>query len=199
MKVVRGFAQGRTAHAFRNVYPIIDKQNHHLGAVEISFSSELLQNYFTNVNKIHTHFLVRKDIFKSHAWKRDDLVMKYNQSSENDNYMITMTRDHTIDKCINENGKKIKPIKSQINSLMEKNKKFSIYTIYEEKARIASFYPIFHNITKEPVAWIVSYTKEPLIDETIQNAYILHLLAFAVLFIVYGFYIFDPEPEKYFR
>ena len=33
--------------------------------------------YFTDVNKIHTHFLLRKDVFKSHAWKRDDLILKY--------------------------------------------------------------------------------------------------------------------------
>jgi len=190
LKKVRGFAQGRTAHAFRNVYPLIDQNNKHLGAFEVSFSSELLQNYFTKVNKIHTHFLVRKDIFDSHTWKRDDLIIKYQPSSEDENYMITMTDNHTIAKCIMENSKRIKPNKKEIEKNIAKKEKFSVYTIFEKKARVTSFFPILHNINKEPVAWIVSYITEPLIDETIETAFILYILVFIILFILFIFIYF---------
>lgn len=103
-KSVHGFTQGRTAHGFRNTYPIFDEKGNHLGAVEISYSSEILQEQLTNVSQIHTHFLVSKDIFSSRAWKRDDLVLKYLKSAENEDFMITMTRNHTKKKCIIENS-----------------------------------------------------------------------------------------------
>lgn len=186
-KIIRGFAQGRTAHAFRHVYPIIDKKGHHLGAVEISFSSELLQNYFTKVNKIHTHFLVRKDIFKSKAWKRDDLILQYMQSAEDPNFMITMTSDHTKQKCIIENAKRIVPIKEKIVKGIEKGKSFSIYTIFQKKARVISFFPITHNITKEPIAWIVSYRSDFLIDKTLESFRFVATVIFIVLLTIFIF------------
>ncbi|MEA3553264.1 MAG: phosphohydrolase, partial [Campylobacterota bacterium] len=55
-KRVTGFAQGRTAHAFRNVYPLINNNDKHIGAMEISFSSDSLQENFTLISKMHTHF-----------------------------------------------------------------------------------------------------------------------------------------------
>jgi two-component system, NtrC family, C4-dicarboxylate transport sensor histidine kinase DctB len=187
LKSIRGFAQGRTAHAFRNVYPVFNKEKEHIGAMEISFSSDLLQNYFTQVNKLHTHFLVRKDIFKSHAWKRDDLVLQYQPSSEHANFMITMTNDHTKEKCIVENSKRVAPITQDIFTNMKKGEKFSLYVIYEGKARVTSFFPVKHNITKEPVAWIVSYKKDPLIDKTIVEFNYIMIFATFILILLFGF------------
>ncbi len=186
-KIIRGFAQGRTAHAFRNVYPIFDKEGNHLGAVEISFTSELLQNYFTKVNKIHTHFLVKKDIFKSKAWARDDLILKYTQSAENPDFMMTMTTDHTKEICIVENSKRIASVKQDIALNMSEGKSFSVYTIFQQKARVVSFYPIKHNITKEPIAWIVSYRADTLIDKTLESFMFVDIILFIILFIIFAF------------
>ena len=186
LKPIRGFAQGRTAHAFRNVFPIIDERNQHLGAVEISFSSELLQDYFTQVSKIHTHFLVRKDIFDSHAWSRDDLILLYQRSSENPNYMLTMTKSHTIEKCVDENYKRLKKIKKSIIAKMQREKKFSLYTYYNNRYHIASFYPIKHNITNEPIAWIVSYQSDNFIAEIISTTRLIYILVFAILTILFA-------------
>lgn len=190
LEIIRGFAQGRTAHAFRNIFPIIDANMAHLGAFEVSFSSELLQNYFTDVSHIHTHFLVNKDIFESHAWKRDDLVLQYQPSSEHINYMITMTGEHSVATCITDNAKKLAPKKEEIYSFIEIGKPFSIYTMLEDNARISSFYPIKHSVTKEAVAWIVSYTQEPLIDETLELRTILYILVFLILLVLFAFIYF---------
>lgn len=187
LKTIRGFAQGRTAHAFRNVYPVFGKEKTHLGAVEVSFSSELLQDYFTNVNKLHTHFLVRKAIFQSHAWKRDDLILKYVASSEHPDFMMTMTNDHTKEKCIIENKKRLKELLPTINQKMKNAEKFALYTVYQGFARVASFFPIYHNITKEPVAWIVSYKQDPLIDTTIMEFNYIIFFVSILLFLVFGF------------
>jgi signal transduction histidine kinase len=190
LKSTHGFAQGRTAHAFRNVYPIINENDEHLGAVEVSFSSELLQRYFTNVNKIHTHFLVNKDIFKSKAWNRNDLILRYLPSAENPNFMITMTDDHTKEKCIIENGKRIETIKESIIEQMKEDKSFSVYTLYQGKARVVSFFPIKHNITKESIAWIVSYRMDPLIDQTLESYEYIYVALFIVLLFVFIFIYF---------
>jgi len=186
-KIIRGFAQGRTAHAFRNVYPIINKAGEHLGAVEISFSSDLLQNYFTQINKIHTHFLVRKDIFKSKAWHRDDLVLRYMPSAEHPNFMITMTDNHSKGICVVENSQRISMVKNDIVSKMSAGKGFSVYTIFQEKARVVSFYPIIHSITKEPIAWIVSYRQDSLIDKTLESYIYAYIILFVILFVIFAF------------
>lgn len=169
LKIIRGFAQGRTAHGFRNVYPVLDQDSNHLGALEVSFSSEQLQEYLTDINQLHTHFIVRKDIFKSHTWKRDDLILKYNESAEHNNFMLTMTKQHTKEKCIIENRQRMVPIKEQINENMSKEKSFALYTFYKDIARVVSFYPVKQNITKETVAWIVSYKPNKMIKDVINN------------------------------
>ena len=195
LNVIRGFAQGRTAHAFRNIYPIFTKDNQHIGAMEVSFSSELLQNYFTQVNKLHTHFLVRKDIFNSNTWNRDDLILKYVPSSEHPDFMMTMTQSHTKKICIDENSKRIEVLIPKINKKIKEAKKFALYTIYESQARVASFFPIYHNITKEPVAWIVSYNKDPIIDKTIAefNYIIGFVLVVLILLFIFIYYILNQR------
>lgn len=56
LKPIHGFTQGRTAHAFRNVYPIFASDGTHIGAIEISFPTEMLQRYLNDVSNIHSHF-----------------------------------------------------------------------------------------------------------------------------------------------
>ncbi len=62
-KATFGFEQGRTTHAFRNVFPIFNEIGRYMGCYEISFTSESIQNNLTNINKIHSHFLVNKTMF----------------------------------------------------------------------------------------------------------------------------------------
>jgi signal transduction histidine kinase len=190
LKPIRGFAQGRTAHGFRNVYPILDHNKNHLGALEVSFSSEQIQDYLTNINQLHTHFIVRKDIFESHAWKRDDLVLKYYESAENKNFMLNMTKQHTKDKCIVENRQRIIPIKDQINKNILKEKPFALYTFFNDIARVVSFYPIKQNVTKETVAWIVSYKPNKVINDIIKGTTITKIFITIFLTIVALFVYF---------
>jgi signal transduction histidine kinase len=195
LKIIRGFAQGRTAHGFRNVYPVMGDNDEHLGAMEISFSSELLQNYFTDINQLHTHFLVRKDIFDSHAWKRDDLVLKYHQSAEHEEYMLTMTNKHTKQRCILTNEKRIKDIKNDIKSHMSEDNPFTLYNDFLGSTNVISFYPIKHNVTKEIVAWIVSYQKEKVIKQIKQNTLYLQILIIFFLLLI-AFFIYFLLNQK---
>ena len=187
LKPVRGFQQGRVAHAFRNSYPIIDKDSKHLGAVEISFSSELLQTFFTKINNIHTHFLVSKEVLFAKAWTRSDLILKYYESSESDKYMIAMTDTHSYEQCIVENSKRISAKKDKIENLLKKGEKFSIYSTYNMKNMSISFYPIFGALENNLVAWIVSYNSSPVIDKTLKTKANINILVFLFLVILFSF------------
>ncbi|MCD6433484.1 MAG: hypothetical protein J7L21_05520, partial [Sulfurimonas sp.] len=63
-----GFEEGRSSHAFREIYPLYNK-GIYIGAVEIFFSSTILQDYTMRTSSIHTHFIVNKNVFKTTAWK----------------------------------------------------------------------------------------------------------------------------------
>ncbi|MBN2782987.1 MAG: hypothetical protein JXQ66_07095, partial [Campylobacterales bacterium] len=60
-KSIFGFVQGRTAHGFRNTFPIVDENGTHLGAFEVSYPTEYLQGYLNEISNLHSHFLVHKD------------------------------------------------------------------------------------------------------------------------------------------
>jgi hypothetical protein len=177
-RLIRGFEQGKTAHGFRHVYPIFDKNGNHVGAMEISFSSEVLQDYLTKISKIHTHFLVDKSILKARGWDRDDLVLNYKSSAEHNNYMITMTKNHTIKKCIEENKIKIAEIKDTIKENIKKEKAFSLYITWNKRVQVISFYPIKNIQGDKNFAWLVSYEYDDFVMMAINSFNINSILSF---------------------
>ena len=64
-KKIRGFTKGKSSHGFRNTFPLFDKNNEYIGAMDISFSSDSFQWYLNYVSNIHTHFLIDQSIFNS--------------------------------------------------------------------------------------------------------------------------------------
>ena len=164
-KMLRVFTQGRTSHGFRNTFPIFDKNNKHIGAMEISFSSDSFQWSLNHISKIHTHFLVDKNIFNAKAWLRDDLIIKYTQSVENQHFMLALGNLHTQEKCIDENKIKLAPIKKEIELKMLQESKFSLYAKHAGHIDIVSFIPI-KNLDDKAIAWLVSYEKSPSIEST---------------------------------
>jgi PAS domain S-box-containing protein len=187
LTIFRGFEQGRTSHAFRNTYPIIDDKSKHLGAVEISFSSEGLQTFFTQIKNVHTHFLVSKDLFLARSWDRSDLMIDYQTSSESQEYMLAMTDNHSYEQCIVANKKRVAPIKKKIKTLMLEGKEFSLYIIDNNKSEAISFYPIADAFNKTVIAWIVSYHPSPLIDSVLQKRENVNILIFLILLLIFSF------------
>ncbi|MEA3554876.1 MAG: ATP-binding protein [Campylobacterota bacterium] len=185
-EIVRGFHQGRTAHGFRNVYPIYDGENY-LGVIEVSFSSDIFQDNLMKINNVHTHFLVDKNIFKSHAWKRKNLVMKYHQSAEHSDYILTMIGIHNKQRCIINNEKKLQPIRDDINTNIANSEKFSLYNYYQDTIQTSTFFPIKNSMTKKTVAWIVSYEESPFIETTIKGGNIIRIIGLAGLLILFYF------------
>jgi len=188
---VHGFTQGRTAHAFRNDYPLYDKNGIHIGAMEVSFPTELLQHYLNKISTLHSHFLVHKNVFTTKAWKRDDLILNYRQSIEHPNFMVTMPKEHISKKCYNDIPNKIKDITNDIDINMRKGEMFSKYLREDKESKIISFLPVKHAISKENVAWIVAYDNNNMINIIQKNLFIYRisftLILLVTLFVIYRF------------
>jgi signal transduction histidine kinase/ActR/RegA family two-component response regulator len=194
---ISGFEGGKTAHGFRNVYPILDDQNNHYGAMEISFSSEYLQWYLTNVSKQHTHFLVKESLFDLKIWKRDDKIVKYTKSAENDDFMIALNEgEHSIEKCVTHNAERLKGQKEYIYTTMQENKPFGLYSSHNQHVDVISFYPI-NNIlnAKETIAWLVSYTDDDFIYTTLNSVKIVRFIFF-ILFVFLFYFLYRVLNQK---
>jgi len=186
-KANSGFEQGRTSHGFRHVFPIFDKDKKYLAAIEISFSTDEIQRQLTEIGNLHTHFLVSKDIFEEKAWSRDDLVLKYMQSAENKDYLITLTKGHNKNICIDENKVRLKNVLKGIDNKIAKGRKFAIYFIDKNEAVVVSFYPITNIKDKKVVAWIASYENDNFIYMTLKTNRYIKIILFLVLSILFYF------------
>ncbi len=193
-KQIHGYSKGKIAPAFRNTYPIFSNDKKYLGSVELSFSSENIHSYLENVSKIHTHFLIKKDILNAVVWDKDKVVSNYIDSAEHPEYMMIINKEHKKERY-KENLKAIKHIKQEIDDNMNKKKKFGLYILTNNKAVVISFYPI-RNIQEETVSWIVSYDRDSFIDMTIKiNLMIQTLLFFVFLILFYFIYRVINQKE----
>jgi PAS domain S-box-containing protein len=167
-EIVRGFSGGRTAHAIRNVYPIFGRNLKHIGAIEISYPSELFQKKLNELSEIHTHYLVKKSIFDTKAWKRDDRVLNYKPSIEHKDFLMTLSASHNPheEKRYKKHLEKISDI---LNEKIKGKKSFSIFSNIDNDVQVISFFPIRQNATKELSAWLVSYEDDPYLLSDIQD------------------------------
>ncbi len=186
-KIIRGFHQGRVAHGFRNVYPIFNDDKVYIGAIEISFSSNIFQNNLKNISNVHTHFIVNRDIFRSNTWSNKNLILKYKQSSEHKDYMITMNDDHTYERCIVRNAKKLKPIRDKVNKNIALGKEFSLYNPWRDGIQTATFFPIKNSFTNLTVAWIVSYEQSHFIKNSLNDSKFFRIVGSIILLLLFYF------------
>ncbi len=183
-KASSGFEQGKTTHSFRNVFPLFDVNKKYIGCYEISFSSKLMQNNLTNVNKIYSHFLIKKNIYNTKKWSKSYLYLDYKQSIENNSYIFTST--HHKDKITIDNLAEyiIKPNKKLIKKNMNDQKKFAFFSVYKHKALILAFLPIQSIKNKSTSAYIVSYTDSQHIINILLRYQLINFLSFIIFSII---------------
>ena len=186
LKPIHGFTQGRTAHAFRNTYPLFNRDGKHIGAFEISFPTELLQEYLNDIGNMHSHFLIHKDVFSSKAWQRDDLVLKYKQATEDDNFMVTTSFRHISQDCLDNNLEEVKQLKSKIKDEIQEGKAFSHYIVLagEKGSKIVSFLPIKQAVTHKVVAWIVAYENNNIIYDILHTLLITRIIFSVIIMLI---------------
>ncbi|MEA1955087.1 MAG: PAS domain S-box protein [Campylobacterota bacterium] len=184
---IEGFEQGRTTHAFRYVFPFYDKKNNHLGAIEISLSSFALQEKLLSVDKIHSHFLVKKDVFDVKAWKTDGTVKNYMESIEHEDYLFTTTKHSNAEKMKKSEQFIIKPLKENINYHISVDKPFTLYTPIDETIKVIAFLPIKNIKDKKTVAYLVSYTNNDGICHVLKNYYVANAVMLIVMLLLFYF------------
>ncbi|MEA3497818.1 MAG: HD domain-containing protein [Campylobacterota bacterium] len=194
-KINRGLSPGRTAHAFRNIYPLYDNKKNYIGALDIAFPSEVLQNSLTTISKLHTHFILNKDVFDVKAWDRDDMILKYQQAAEHSGYLLTITKEHTKESCIIALADKLKFKKEDIKNGIKNDKRFSLYYLEDSSIKVVSFLPIKHNITKKTIAWLVAYENDDFITKTIQSSFLISIVSFFI-FLLLGYFMYKILNQK---
>lgn len=189
-KTVEGFEQGRTIHSFRYVYPYFDKAGKHLGAIGIALSSNALQNKLRNINKIHSHFIVRKNIFNEKPWKTDHLLQEYMQSIEHQNYKFAINGHTNHDRLKETQKNLIEPLRKEIDLLVSSKKAFSLYVIKNGTAKLITFLPIKNTQNTQNDAYLISYTDNYIIFNLIEDYYKVNTTMFiGLLLLLYFIYI----------
>ena len=184
-----GFEQGRTAHAFRNVYPIFDNNNKYLCALDIGYGSEVIQNHLTNISHLQTHFIVNKNIFSVKEWERTDLNLKYKQSIEHPEYLFAATDKHGDDQSTHSKHILSPANKTEIVGKINAGLTFGLYFLENHKAIVISFIPIKNIKEKQVVAYLVSYSYDQFINKTLLlNKLARFIFMFLTVIIAYFIY-----------
>ena len=178
-----GFEQGRNSHAFRHIFPIY-KDGKHIGAIDVSFSSTMLQNYTMRASDIHTHFIVNRNVFNSQAWK-SNTQEPYEQSTEHADFMFSMS-DHIDHKRLDESKNTlINPLRKVIDKNIKTGKEFSIYKELGDIVKIVSFLPVRNVKNDKTVAYLVSYTESERIASAIKNFRYFTLIMIVIILLIF--------------
>ena len=174
-----GFEHGRTVNAFRYVFPFFNENKKYLGAVEISLSSDYLQEKLININKIHTHFLINKNVFLANTLLNKAFDNRYITIIEHKDYFYSKPKNEDIFHL--STGKKIiDSLNDQIDKKISKNKKFYLYKESSNDVNIISFLPIQNLKKDKTIAYLVSYTK----NKNIYNILLRHKIINTIFFII---------------
>jgi PAS domain S-box-containing protein len=179
--IVKGFSQGIVLHAFRNVYPIFNKNGKYIGAVEVSYPSEILQKSLNIVSEIHSHFLINKKILPLEASVGNSSISKFAPSIEHKDFVVTLIKRNKKDKHVKAIKERIELLRDTINQNIQKGDMFSLMSKIEDDIKIISFLPVYQNTTYETVAWIVSYVNDDFLIRAHNNANFIRVSSFLIL------------------
>ncbi len=180
-KPVSAFENGKVLHAYRFVYPLLDKQGDIIAACEISFLEISIQEYLREFNNMHNHFLVKKSIFKDHKFSTQKYSDNYIQSIEHKDFLFNQNKLSKAHEHIQIFEKAfINPHKKFIEKNMDKGKEFSFYTKYKDSIETMIFLPL-KDLEDSVLAYIVIYKKDKYSTEIIQNNKLLNIILFISL------------------
>jgi len=189
-KMIYGFEQGKTVHGFRFISPIFDKEKRYIGAFDTSLSSDFIQNKLINSSKLHSHFLVKKDIFDVNSWGSKYLLENYVESMENKDYKYSPIDTINIEhKHLNEKTL-LQPLIDTIAKKIALKEPFAVYGEIDNNVTVISFLPIQNIKDKKVVAYLVSYDADNNIYEILVHFKVLVITIFCgLIFLAYFIYI----------
>jgi len=181
-KNISGFEEGKISHAFRNISPLFYK-GEYIGSVDLSFSSEIIQENMKSLHNLDTHFILNKRIFDSNIWKSQKET-HYIQSIEHDDFLFSLTPSQNIGAFSQEKLDVINALKYEIADKVKTNHSFALYLHKDSIAYSIAFVPIKNIKEKKTVAYLVSYNKNTYLENMINEYYIMNLFSFISLLLL---------------
>lgn len=178
-----GFEEGKTSHAYREVYPLYNGGKY-IGLVEILFSSTKLQDYTMRASNIHTHFIVNRNVFHTNEWK-SKAREPYEKSIEHKDYLFSLNDHINHDKLELSRKTIMEPLREDVNRGIESGKDFNIYKVVGENARIVVFKAVKRFVDDKTVAYIVSYSDSKKLYNFLNMVQIVHIILGVLSLIVY--------------
>ena len=189
LQPVEGFEVGKLAHGFRFVYPLFNKENKHIGSMEVSFSAEQIMNYMNDKFMIKKHFIVLKSEIDKKIEKslKDDL---YEEALESSVYYTKKTRNKENE--LKELQTVIKNIKSskKIVTKVDQAQAFSMYGSYNYNAIVAAFLPVNSFSKHKTIAYLIIYTESDYIDTLLVEYDYARFMLMMILFLLFMFSIY---------
>ena len=196
-----GLEKGRTYPSYRDVYPFTDKYGHYIGAVDIAFSPEVIQQNLLQTSGIKSHFLVLRSIMLERDWKRNDKE-ESGKSCENDAYVMFYSDEtHPKGNCHPKTKRFLRQNHDLIAQKMARHERFALYFLHDKSAEVIAFLPL-KNIKGEYIAYLVSYVPSYALWNIVEDFYLLNvvfiLLLVLFIYVVYKTYMhsFDLKQEK---
>lgn len=192
---VSGFEGGKTTHAFRYVYPMY-KDGIYIGAMDVSFSSTVIQSYSMRASSIHTHFIVNKKIFEMNIWKSKN-NFNYHKSIEHDNFLFSMSHHVDFQRLDKTQVEVLKPAKKIIDANIAKGKKFAIKKQLDNLYLVVAFLPIRNVKNDKTAAYLVSYRKSEKIVQILNDYKVfLSLSVFTIILTFIVIFQFFKSRQK---
>lgn len=185
-KQMYGFETGKFTHGYRCVYPFFTQDHKYLGLIEIAFSSKEIQDDLTNINKIHSHILIKKELLQKIEKNKKGFIDKYRPSIELKDYMFETNFFQQHERLDKSEKSMIQPLREEIDKHIALKEPFALYIEVDDVLRVISFLPI-RNIKNEIEAYIVSYTDSNVIQLVLKSNTKINIILFITLLVLFVF------------
>ncbi|WP_310441315.1 ATP-binding protein [Sulfurimonas sp.] len=182
IKPISGFERCKMSHGFRNVFPLF-YNDEFLGSVDLSFSSENMQESMHKLHDADTHFIINKNIFDTNVYKAEKEII-YTQSIEHEDFLFSTVAAKNKDKIAPEKIRAVEALKDEIAKNIKHKNLFALYYHNSDASHIISFLPIKDIEKQTTVAYLVSYTKSQYLEDMLHEYIWVNVAAFLGLLLL---------------
>lgn len=191
-----GLEMGRVVPGFRYVYPL-SYNDKHIGSVETSFSVKAFIHKLEEVYDVHTHFLLKKEVFEKKIF--DSYRKYYEISIESDKYITLLRNSNEETKKIESMLQKVfrTDLQKKLNDGFKSNKIFGIEIETENikpTHKIATFL-LLKNIQKQNIGYFVVYQDSKDLLQ-LENDFRIFLLVITLINILLTFVFYKETTKK---
>ena len=193
IKPISGFEQCKMSHGFRNVFPLF-YNDEFLGSVDLSFSSESMQESMLKLHDADTHFIINKNIFDTNVYKAEKEI-RYIQSIEHEDFLFSTIATKNGDNIAPEKIRVVEALKDEIAKNIKHKNSFALYYHSGDTSHIISFLPIKDIEKQTTAAYLVSYTKSQYLEDMLHEYIWVNVAAFLGLLLLFVVIYFNIKQR----